>query len=143
MPHGSARGRRHTLPAGGRSLRIEDNRELGALALLLEPLGSRFPRSCDGCSRSYSSLQDYLRETLPIGAPFRMDVAADLLGALTRASCSCGRTLEIERDGIDEALYAQCVAQVEERCRQLHTGSGALVEALRYRMRSVVLRALY
>jgi hypothetical protein len=132
--------RRLTRPVGTQFLAEPALASRDLLGALTEQLGDAFPHGCVCCGRTYHTLRDYLEHALPEGVPLRVDLAHDLVGALTRATCTCGATLALDPGTVDEGLHRRCLDEIHEDCDALRVHPAALLEALRQRLRSSILR---
>ena len=56
----------------------------------------QFPKKCGSCNKAYTSFEDFIRATQPIGVPAAFNEGDDPFGILSYVNCSCGSTLLLQ-----------------------------------------------
>jgi hypothetical protein len=74
--------------------------------IILTHVQQQFPKTCNACGRRFSSLKEYLQNTVHVGKPQCYDAEVENwrphnpLGLLSFSNCKCGSTLVIGTSGI-------------------------------------------
>jgi hypothetical protein len=105
----------------------------------------QFPKSCNTCGRRFSSLKEYLQNTVHIGKPHSYDAEQqdwrphNPLGTYSFSDCKCGNTLAIGSSKMKVATMWGLLwwAKGEKSRRKISTGE--LLNDLRMKIDSQVL----
>ena len=107
-----------------------------------------FPKDCASCGRSYSSIKEYLMNTVHLGQPRSYD--ADMqdwqpnspLGTFSFSQCKCGNTITLSSSRVvDTETMWQLLSWVKKEAQRREIPINELLNELRAKMNAQVLNS--
>ena len=74
--------------------------------IILTHVKQQFPKTCNACGRRFSSLKEYLQNTVHVGKPHCYDAEMEdwqphsPLGTFSFSNCKCGSTMVVGTSGM-------------------------------------------
>ena len=106
-------------------------------AIIKEYLEGRFPKRCSCCGRVFSTMEEYLRQTIQVGDPISINASLEAgqpkarVGTIACANCSCGTTLSVSSSGIDPAIMREIASWAQAESSRRGTTVGQLLVEIR------------
>ena len=99
---------------------------------------SQFPVQCGTCGKVFESFDQFVRLTVPVGAPCSFDGESDPIGVLSYVNCSCNSTLALRCEDMTAEQHQAFFAAVTREMQLTQKSSDEILAELRSVIRSCV-----
>ena len=115
--------------------------------ILFRHYNSLFPKTCSSCGKKFETFKTYVEEVTPVGRSVSYDAEvgtwgkgpAPLIGSAAMSNCTCGTTLSLTTDDMEESRRRELLAWIKEQVDASGVAPSDILQRLRVHVRERVL----